>query len=143
MKNIHLLIPIFSLVLYTSSCIKSSNSDTPAQSIVWKMDGGTDQTADTISYIRLLGLNYIFGTKGTTKIFLATNGNAPGNYSTSSANAAFGLTIAGTQYSNSSGALTITSNSNSRLNGSFNAVFIIINVDTVTFTGSFNNISYY
>lgn len=134
---------IFILALYTNSCKKNSGFEAVLpQSFEWSIDNGAIQRAETISFIRMANYNYIYATKGTTDIYLATSSTLVGSYSPLSANATMGLTIAGIQYSNLGCEITISSNSDSRLKGTFSGTFAIVNVDTVSISGSFEDVLY-
>ena len=135
-----------SILLMVSICISGCTSKDDVgpvqpQTVKWNIDG-TEHTAETISFIKISGYNYIYATKGTTDLFLATNSTVVGSYSLVAANVAMGLTISGTQYTNLSGDVTINSNSNSKLKGSFSGTFAIINVDTISLTGIFEDVAY-
>ena len=139
-------LPVFALLLLVMVCIscsKNNDDNAPAQVFSWRADNGTEQFSDTTSFLRLFGLNMMFGKKGTTSVFVSMNSNTPGLYSTLMANGGAGLTIAGTQYGCVSALINISSNSNNRLSGNFNAEMIVANVDTINLTGSFSNIRYY
>ncbi|HEY6503278.1 MAG TPA: hypothetical protein VIZ28_04825 [Chitinophagaceae bacterium] len=142
MKSILLILSAICLVTVFISCKKSSTSQGPPPVFSWRMDNGAEQLSDTTSFLSLFGYNYIFGKKGTTSVFVSTNSTNPGTYSTMSASAAFGLTIAGTQYSSLSGTVMIISNSNRRLMGNYSAELINGNIDTVILSGTFSNIGY-
>ncbi len=129
--------------LFLVSCSKNKDDDGPAQVFSWRANGGAEQFSDTTSFLRLFGFNYIYGKKNTTSVFLSTNSNNPGLYSTFNANGSAGLMIAGTQYGCISALVNITSNSNNLLSGNFNAEMIVANVDTINLTGTFSNIRYY
>lgn len=134
---------IFILALYTNGCNnKSDDGPVLPQAVEWNIDNGPTQTAETISFIRLATYNYIYATKGTTDVFMATTSTSVGSYSTLSANGTMGLTISGKQYSILTCNITISSNSNSRLKGTFSGTFGLINVDTVSVTGSFEDVLY-
>lgn len=134
---------IFILVICTNGC-KKEGDDGPVdpQTVEWNIDNGTTQTAETISFIRVANYNYIYATKGNTDIFLATASTNIGSYSTVLTNGAMGLAISGTQYSNLTCEITITSNLNSRLKGTFNGTFGLVNVDTVSISGTFEDVLY-
>lgn len=125
------------------SCSKSKDNDGPAQVFSWRADNGTEQFSDTTSFLRLFGIHMIFGKKGTTSVFVSMDGNNPALYSTYLANGGVGLTISGTEYGCVTGLINLSSNSNNRLSGNFNAEMIVANVDTINLTGSFSNIRYY
>ena len=134
---------IFIFALCTNSCNnKSKNGPVLPQTVEWTIDNGPTQTAETISFIRVSSYNYIYATKGTTDIFLATSSTFVGSYTSSASNGTMGLTVAGKQYSNLSCDITISSNSNSKLKGTFSGTFGLINVDTVSITGSFEDVLY-
>lgn len=134
---------IFIVALCTNGCEKSSGVEAvPPQHVEWIIDNGTTQTAETISFIRLANYNYIYATKGTTDLYLATTSTLVGTYSPLSANGTMGLTISGTQYSNLGCEIIISSNSNSTLKGTFSGTFAIVNVDTISITGSFEDVAY-
>jgi hypothetical protein len=136
------LLMMFILVIGASGCSdKGDGGPVAPQTLKWNIDG-TEHTAETISFIQLSGYNYIYATKGTTDVFLATTSTLVGSYSLPAANAAMGLTISGTQYTNLSCEITITSNSNAKLKGNFSGTFAIINVDTVSVTGIFEDVAY-
>jgi hypothetical protein len=140
--------PVFvaSIVLLTAVCIacsKNNGDQGPAQIFSWRIDNGAEQFSDSTSFLRLFGLHMIFGKKSVTNVSLSTNGSSPGLYSTFNANGGVGLTINGTQYGNLSGLVNISSSSNNLLSGTFNAVMIVANVDTINLTGYFNNIRYF
>ena len=142
--SFRVLIIIFIVVLCTNGCKKNSGVKAlPPQIVEWKIDNGTTQTADTISFIRVANYNYIYATKGTTYIYLATSSTLVGSYSPLSANGTMGLTIAGTQYSNLGCEIIINSNANSRLKGTFSGTFAIVNVDTIGITGTFGDVAYH
>ncbi len=125
------------------SCSKSKDNDGAAQVFSWRADNGTEQFSDTTSFLRLFGVNMIFGKKGTTNLFVSMGATNPALYSTMMANGAVGLTISGTQYGCVTGLINLSSNSNNRLSGNFNAEMIVANVDTINLTGTFSNIRYY
>jgi hypothetical protein len=134
---------IFVVALYTNGCKKNSSIEAvPPPRVEWKIDNGATQTADTISFVRMANYNYIYAKKGTTDLYLATSSTLVGSYSPLSANATMGLTISGTQYSNLGCEITISSNSNSLLKGTFSGTFAIVNVDTVSITGTFQDVVY-
>ena len=134
---------IFIVALFTNGCNnKSDSGPVLPQTLEWNIDNGATQTAETISFIRLGGYNYIYATKGATDIFLATSFTSVGSYSTSSSNGTMGLTISGKQYANLSCDITISSNSNLKLKGTFSGTFGLINVDTVSVTGTFEDVLY-
>ena len=134
---------IFIVALCTNGCEKDSGVEAvPPQTVEWSIDNGTTQKADTISFIRVANYNYVYATKGTTKLYFATASTSVGSYSPLSANATMGLTMAGTQYSNLGCEITINSNSNSRLKGTFSGTFAIVNVDTISLTGTFVDVGY-
>lgn len=134
---------IFTLVLCTNSCDnKSEGGPVLPQTFEWNIDSGPTQTAETISFIPVANYKYIYATKGATDIFLATTSTSAGSYSTVSANGTMGLTISGKQYSNLTCDIVISSNSNSRLKGTFSGTFGLVNVDTITVTGSFEDVLY-
>ena len=134
---------ILIMVLCTDACTnKNDDGAVPAQTVEWNIDNGATQLAESISFIRLANYNYIYASKGTTDIFLATNATFVGSYSALSGNAAMGLTIAGKQYTNLSCNITISSNSNSRLKGTFSGTFGLVNVYTVSIAGTFEDVVY-
>ena len=131
------------VALYTNACTNKSGLEAVLpQTVEWKIDNGAIQRAETVSFIHMANYNYIYATKTTTEISLATGATLVGTYSPLSANATMGLTISGTPYSNLGCEITITSNSNSRLKGTFSGTFAIVNVDTVTITGTFEDVTY-
>jgi hypothetical protein len=134
---------LFIVVLCTNGCKKNSGFEAVLpQNMEWNIDNGTTQKADTISFINVANYNYIYASKGTTYLYLATTSTLVGSYSPLSANATMGLTISGIQYANLGCNITISSNSNSRLKGTFSGTFAIINVDTVSLTGTFEDVRY-
>ena len=134
---------IFILALCSNGCEKSSGVEAvPPQHVEWKIDNGATQTAQTISFIPVANLNYIYATKDTTNLYLATTSTQPGTYSPLSANGTMGLTISGTQYSNLGCEIIISSNSDNRLKGTFSGTFAIVNVDTISITGAFQDVAY-
>jgi hypothetical protein len=136
-------IPVMCLlcfILILISCKKSNDNNIP-QLFTWKINNSAEQLADNISFLRLFSLNTISASKGTTSLSVSTSGSNPGVYTTLNANAGIVLTIAGNQYNSISGSVTITSNSNYRLTGKFDA--IVVSVDTINLSGTFNNIIYY
>lgn len=142
MKNYLLVLSTVSLILSFTSCKKSSTIQ-PVQILTWKIDAGAEQSADTISFIRLLGYDYINASKGNTGIYVSTTSTSPGNYTHSAVTGAVGIKIGSTQYSDVSCSVTIMSNTGNRLAGNFNAVFNNGSGGTFTFNGNFSNISYY
>lgn len=143
MKSTGFILSAVCLVTVFTSCLKSKDDAGPAQVFSWRIDNGTEQFSDSTNFLRLFGANMIYGKKGTTIVYVSMNANNPGLYSNTLANGSVGLTIAGTQYGCFSGFINITSNSNSRLNGTFNAEMIVSNVDTINLTGSFTNVRFY
>ena len=134
---------IFLVALCTNGCEKNNGVEAvPPQHVEWSIDNGTIQTAETISFIRVANYNYVYSTKGTTDLYWATSSTLVGTYSPLSASATMGLTISGTQYSNLGCEIIISSNSNSRLKGTFSGTFAIVNVDTISITGSFEDVAY-
>jgi len=132
------------LSVCTAGCTnKSDNGPVRAQTVEWSIDNGTTQPAETITFIRANGYNYINAAKGTTTIFLATNSTALGIYSRGATTADMGLNIGGKQWVNFGCDITISSNTNSTLKGSFNGTFGLVNVDTVDITGTFEDVAYY
>lgn len=132
------------LFIYATSCTsKNINVPVKPQKVEWSIDNGPTQSAETISFIRIAGYNYIQTTKGNTDIFLATNSTASGIYTFAATTAAMGLTIAGKQWSTLGCDIMITSNSNSLLKGTFNGTFGLVNVDTVNISGTFEDVAYY
>jgi hypothetical protein len=130
--------------IYTAGCTsKSNNGPVKAQKVEWTIDNGTTQSAETISFIHVNGYNYISATKGSTDIFLATPSTAVATYTQVASNAIMGFTTSGKQWSGLGCDITISSNSNSVLKGSFNATFGLVNVDTVNITGTFEDVAYY
>lgn len=131
------------LAVCSSGCKKES-TDGPVhpQTFEWNVDNGGTQTAETISFIRIASNNYIYATKGTTEVFLSTAFTTPGTYTSLLTNGNMGLTLAGKQYANLACEITITSNTNSRLKGIFNGTFGLINVDTVSVTGFFEDVAF-
>jgi hypothetical protein len=121
---------------------KSNNGPVKAQSFEWSVDNGPTQSAETISFFQQSGLNSIYATKGTTEIFLATTTTSTGTYSLGLANANMGVKISGAQWTNFGCDITISSNSNSLLKGSFNGTFGLVNVDTVSISGTFEDVAY-
>jgi len=142
MKDYIFVFSFVCLIMVFGSC-KKNTSTQPLQVVTWKIDAGAEQSADTISFIRLFGYNYINASKGTTAIYVATTSTNPGNYAYSSVTAAIGIRIGPTQYSNITGNVTITSNSNNRLNGNFSADLNNGSGGTFSLSGSFSNVSYY
>ena len=137
------LFTVFILVLCTNACKKKGDvGPVLPQTVEWNIDNGPTQTAETISFVPFASYKYIYATKGTTDIFLATSSTLTGSYSLTTANGTMGLTISGKQYSNLSCDITITSNSNSRLKGTFSGTFGLVNVDTVSVTGTFEDVLY-
>jgi hypothetical protein len=128
------------LVILCLTC-KKGGDDKP-QSVTWTINGGAQQAADTISFINSLGYSYVTGIKGTTKIWIGTSSTDMGSYSNLNANGHLRLTIAGTEYNQISSDITISSNSNSRLSGSFSGR-LVMNVDTLNVSGTFNDVQYY
>ena len=134
---------IFIIVLCTNGCTNKSGFEAGvAQIVEWKIDNGAIQRAETVSFLRVSSYNYIYATKGTTEINWATGSTLVGSYSPLSANATMGLSISGTQYSNLGCEITITSNSNSRLKGTFSGTFAVVNVDTISIEGTFEDVAY-
>ena len=134
---------IFTLALCINGCSdKGDNGPVPPQTLEWNIDNGPTQTAETISFLRFGNYNYVYASKGTTEVFFATAATSTGSYSTLAANGTMGLTIAGKQYSNLASDITISSNSNSRLKGTFSGTFGLVNVDTVVVTGTFEDVLY-
>lgn len=134
---------LFIVALCSNGCEKSSGVEAvPPQHVEWKIDNGTTQTAQTISFIPVANFNYIYATKDTTTLYLATNSTAVGTYSPLSANGTMGVTISGTQYSNLGCEIIINSNSDNRLKGTFSGTFAIVNVDTISITGAFQDVAY-
>lgn len=134
---------IFIVALCTNGCEKNSGVEAvPPQRVEWSIDNGATQTAETISFIRVANYNYIYATKGTTDLYWATSSTLVSSYSPLSASATMGLTISGTQYSNLGCEITISSNSDSRLKGTFSGTFAIVNVDTISITGTFVDVGY-
>lgn len=134
---------LFVLALFMIGCNNKSGSGAVLPQIVeWNIDNGPTQTAETISFIPVANYNYVYATKGTTEVFFATSSTFVGSYSTSAGNGTMGLSISGKQYSNLSGDITISSNSNSKLKGAFSGTFGLVNVDTVMVTGSFEDVLY-
>ena len=141
--SVRTLMMIVFLSVCTAGCTnKSNNGPVLPQTVEWKIDNGTTQSAETITFIRN-GYNYITATKGTTTIFLATSTTAIGTYTLGTTTADMGLNIAGKQWVNFGCDITISSNSNSTLKGSFNGTFGLVNVDTVNITGTFEDVLYY
>ena len=137
------LLIICMVALCTSGCRKERvRGPVLPQHVEWNIDNGTDQIAETISFIRLAGNNYIYAAKGNTEIFVATSSTLTGSYSLSNANGSMGLSISGAQYTNLSCNITISSNSNSMLKGTFSGTLGLVNVDTVNITGIFEDIPY-
>ena len=135
---------IFIIALCTNGCEKDSGVEAvPPQKLEWSIDNGMTQAAETISFINVANYNYVYATKGTTDFYFATSSTLVGTYSPLSANGTMGLTIAGTQYSNLGCQIIISSNSNSRLKGTFSGTFAIVNVDTISITGTFEDVAYY
>lgn len=135
---------IFIVALYSNGCDKNNGVEAvPPQRLEWSIDNGTIQTAETISFISVAIYNYVYATKGTTDFYFATSSTLVGSYSPLSANGTMGLTISGTQYSNLGCEIIISSNSNSRLKGTFSGTFAIVNVDTISITGAFEDVVYY
>jgi hypothetical protein len=134
---------LFILAFGTTRCNNKGNvGPVLPQSFEWNIDNGPIQAAETISFVPFANYKYIYATKATTDIFLATSSTLTGSYSLTVANATMSLTISGKQYSNLSCDITITSNSNSRLKGTFSGTFGLVNVDTVSVTGTFEDVLY-
>jgi hypothetical protein len=131
------------VLLFTASCSKNNDDDLPPQQMSWSFDGGANIVSDTTSLLRLFGFYYVTGKKGTTAITLATDGVIPGTYSSTMATGSVTLGIAGTMYSQMSGSVTISSNANQRIAGSFTAVMINGALDTIDVAGSFKDVRYY
>src|SRR5262245_5292392 len=141
--SIRSLFVILIITVVSNSCEKdNNNAPVLPQKFEWSIDNGTTQSAETITFIRFAVNNYIYATKGSTDIFLFTNTTSPASYSLLNGTGGMGLTISGTQYVNLSCDITISSNSNSLLKGSFTGTFAIINVDTVSMTGTFEDVAY-
>ena len=138
-----LILPLAFLSIIFFSCSKNKENDGPAQVFSWRFDSGTEQFSDTTSFFSLFGYNWIYARKGTTSLSAGMISTQPALYSTSMANGSVGLTISGAQYGCVTGLINITSNSNNRLSGTFNAEMILANVDTINLTGSFSNIRFY
>jgi hypothetical protein len=137
-----LLMIVFLSVCSTTCTNKSNNGPVLPQTVEWSIDNGTSQSAETITFIRN-GYNFITAAKGTTNIFLATNSTAIGIYTLATTTADMGLNINGKQWVNFGCDISISSNSNSTLKGSFNGTFGLANVDTVNITGTFEDVVYY
>ena len=141
--SVRTLLIIAFLSACTSGCTnKGTNGPVLPQTVEWNIDNGTTQSAETITFIRN-GYNYITATKGTTTIFLATNSTGIATYTLGATTADMGLNIAGKQWVNFGCDITISSNSNSTLKGTFNGTFGLVNVDTVNITGTFEDVAYY
>ncbi|HUR65125.1 MAG TPA: hypothetical protein VMZ03_02140 [Chitinophagaceae bacterium] len=123
------------------SCKKNSAPNQPPAYFSWSINGGTGQVSDTTSFLSLFGINTIFGTKGTTNVYISTNSTNTGIYSKLSASAGFGVIIAGTQYNSISGIINIISNTDRRLSGTFGSQ-LIATIDTIDINGNFSNIRY-
>ena len=138
-----LLMMVF-LSACTAGCTNKSN-DGPVlpQTVEWSVDNGVIQSAETITFIRVNAYNYITATKGTTTISLATNSTATGIYSLGASTGNMGMNIGAQQWVNFGCDITISSNSNSTLKGTFNGTFGLVNVDTIDITGSFEDVVYY
>ena len=135
---------IFIISCCTNGCEKDSAVEAvPPQKLEWSVDNGMTQAAETITFISVANYNYVYATKGTTDFYFATSSTLVGTYSPLSANGTMGLTIAGTQYSNLGCEIIISSNANSRLKGNFSGTFAIVNVDTISITGIFEDVAYY
>ena len=135
---------ILIVALCTNACSKSNGVEAvPPQSVKWSIDNGTIQEAETITFINVANYNYVYATKGTTDFYFATSSTLVGTYSPLSANGTMGLTVAGTQYANLGCEITINSNANSRLKGTFTGTFAIVNVDTISLTGTFEDVVYH
>ena len=138
------LLMIVFLSVFTDACTNKNNAGpVPAQTVEWSIDNGATQSAETVTFIRVNGYNYINTTKGTTTFFLATKSTDPGTYSLGTATADMGLNTGGSQWVNFGCDITISSNSNAALKGTFNGTFGLVNVDTVNVTGTFEDVVYY
>ena len=144
MNSARALLIISVLTFYTTACSdKKSSGPVKAQTLEWSINNGTTQSAETITFIRINNKNYINAIKGTTNIFLSTNSTAPGTYTLTATSADMGLSMAGKQYENLGCDIMISSNSNSLLKGTFSGTFGLVNVDTVSLSGSFEDVVYY
>jgi len=135
------------MIVFLSACTvgctnKTNNGPVLPQTVEWIIDNGPTQSAETIVFTRN-GYNYITATQGSTIIFLATNSTAIATYTLGASTADMGLNIGGKPWVNFGCDITISSNSNSTLKGSFNGTFGLVNVDTVNITGTFEDVAYY
>jgi len=130
------------LVILSLTCKKGGDANPPPQSVTWTINGGAQQAADTISFMKLGGYSFVTGIQGTTKIVIGTNSTAMGSYSNLNANSRIALFIGGGQYNEISSNISISSNSNARLTGNFSAQ-LIMNMDTLNVSGTFKDVQYY
>jgi hypothetical protein len=131
------------IILLFTACSKNNDDDLPPQQMSWSFDGGANVVSDTTSLLKLFGYYFIIGKKGTTAVTFSTDDVVPGTYSHFMANGSVSINIAGTIYSQMSGSVTINSNANQRIAGSFNAVMINGVIDTIDVAGSFKDVRYY
>ncbi len=144
MNSVRLSLILYVLIFYTIACSdKNNNGPVKPQTLEWSIDNGATQSAETITFIKINNKNYINAIKGTTNIFLSTTSTAPGTYTLATTSADMGLSIAGKQYENLGCDIIISSNSNSLLKGTFNGTFGLVNVDTVSISGTFEDVVYY
>ena len=138
--RIYLWVASILLFAFVNSCKKNGSS--VHQIVSWSIDNSATQSADTISFLPLFGYKYISGSKGTTKVTLGTNSSNVGSYSSGNANATVVLWVGGTQYNAGSVFVIISSNSNSKLSGSFGGTFSGSGGPT-SISGNFQDVSYY
>ncbi|MEO7307996.1 MAG: hypothetical protein ABIR78_07705 [Ferruginibacter sp.] len=143
MKNYLFIFTTFCLFAIFNSCKKTTpNSNQSSQAFTWQIDGGAQKSATSIYYYHLLGLSIIDAGRDSTAISLRTISSNTGTYTNTAGSASVVLEIGSTQYGIGTCYITISSNSNNKLSGTYNGVFSSA-TGNFTLTGSFTGIAYY
>ncbi len=132
----------FIFLLALAACVKSKDVVNPPEEFTWSVNNGVIQTADTITLEEFFSVNIISVSKGSTKLFISTNGLNTGTYSSANAAAGSGITVGGVSYTGVSTTVTISDKTNIRIGGSFSADVTDTAGHHLQLSGSFKNILY-